>query len=67
MYYACCRFFPIPATSDTWLEVGDEIRNMSVVYDNDGSEGDIEADAAYAKGAQEGVLPDDKGREIQEF
>jgi nucleobase:cation symporter-1, NCS1 family len=32
VYYLLCRFFPIPATSDTWCEVGDEIRNLSVAY-----------------------------------
>ena len=32
VYYTLCRVFPIPATSDTWLEVGDEIRNVSVAY-----------------------------------
>lgn len=32
MYYVLCRFFPIPATSDTWCEVGDEIKNISVAY-----------------------------------
>ncbi|KAL8649495.1 MAG: hypothetical protein Q9210_004364 [Variospora velana] len=34
-YYLLCRFFPIPATSDTWMEVGDEIRNPSVAYGAD--------------------------------
>ena len=31
-YYLLCRFFPIPATSDTWMEVGEEIRSVSVAY-----------------------------------
>lgn len=31
-YYLLCRYFPIPATSDRWMEVGDEIRNPSVAY-----------------------------------
>ncbi|KAF2103864.1 uracil permease [Rhizodiscina lignyota] len=35
MYWILCKVFPIPATSDRWLEVGDEIRNPSLVYDND--------------------------------
>lgn len=34
-YWALCRFFPIPATSDVWMEVGDEIRNPSLAYDNE--------------------------------
>ncbi|KAF2681804.1 hypothetical protein K458DRAFT_309189 [Lentithecium fluviatile CBS 122367] len=35
VYYGLCRFFPIPATSDTWLEVGDEITEISVAYHTD--------------------------------
>jgi len=31
-YYLLCRFFPIPATSDRWMEVGDEITDGSVAY-----------------------------------
>ncbi|KAL8939249.1 MAG: hypothetical protein Q9211_002831 [Gyalolechia sp. 1 TL-2023] len=31
-YYLLCRYFPIPATSDRWMEVGDEVRNPSVAY-----------------------------------
>lgn len=37
-YYLLCRFFPVPACSDTWLEVGDEIRNVSVAYDHTSDE-----------------------------
>ena len=33
IYYLLCRFFPVPATSDKWMEVGDEAdRRFSVVY-----------------------------------
>lgn len=32
-YYLLCRFFPIPATSDRWNEVGDEILDVHVAYD----------------------------------
>jgi len=59
VYYLGCRFYPIPATSDRWLEVGDEIRNMSVAYDNDSGSGDVEAEAAYAKGANEEAKVDE--------
>ncbi|KAF1994913.1 uracil permease [Amniculicola lignicola CBS 123094] len=39
-YWGLCKFFPVPATSDTWLEVGDEISTLSVAYgrDEEGSE-----------------------------
>ena len=45
VYWLCCKYSPIPATSDHWLEVGDEL--VSVVDDNDS---DVEADAADRKG-----------------
>ena len=34
VYYLLCRFFPIPATSDHWLEVDEDAmgRNTSLVY-----------------------------------
>ena len=32
IYYLLCRYFPVPATSDRWMEVGNEIRNVSVAY-----------------------------------
>jgi len=31
-YYLLCRFFPVPAMSDHWMEVGDEITDVSVAY-----------------------------------
>ncbi|OCK87491.1 uracil permease [Cenococcum geophilum 1.58] len=35
VYVGLCKAFPVPACSDTWLEVGDEIRNVSVAYGAD--------------------------------
>jgi len=37
-YWVLCRISPVPATSNTWMEVGDEITDISVAYhdsDND--------------------------------
>ncbi len=31
-YWVLCRLFPIPATSDRWMEVGDEIMDVRVAY-----------------------------------
>lgn len=31
-YWALCKISPIPATSDVWCEVGDEITDISVAY-----------------------------------
>jgi NCS1 family nucleobase:cation symporter-1 len=42
-YFALCKFFPVPATSDVWMEVGDQIEDPSMAYSNDtGSEYDEE-------------------------
>ncbi|KAL8913740.1 MAG: hypothetical protein Q9171_001474 [Xanthocarpia ochracea] len=55
-YYLLCRFSPIPATSDIWMEIGDEIRNPSVAY---GADDDMEgtskgsSDRYGAKGDEE--------------
>jgi NCS1 family nucleobase:cation symporter-1 len=44
-YWALCRLSPIPATSDVWMEVGDEIIDPSMAYGNDtGSNYDEEAE-----------------------
>jgi NCS1 family nucleobase:cation symporter-1 len=34
VYWLCCHFFPIPATSKRWMEVGDEIDEIRVAYDS---------------------------------
>jgi NCS1 family nucleobase:cation symporter-1 len=31
-YWALCKISPVPATSDVWMEVGDEITDISVAY-----------------------------------
>ena len=63
-YWALCKISPIPAISERWMEVGDEIRNVSVAYGADGeiyeddsgsdragypSKGDMEAGAVPAR------------------
>lgn len=40
VYWGLCRLFPIPATSDVWMEVGDEITDVRLAYDD-------RADEAY--------------------
>ncbi|EHL03510.1 putative Uncharacterized permease C29B12.14c [Glarea lozoyensis 74030] len=37
-YWALCKFFPVPATSDVWMEVGEDITEVSMAYDNDSGE-----------------------------
>lgn len=31
-YWILCKFSPVEACSERWMEVGDEIRNVSVAY-----------------------------------
>ncbi|MCJ1339221.1 hypothetical protein MMC09_004510 [Bachmanniomyces sp. S44760] len=51
-YWLLCKISPIEATSDHWMEVGDEIRNVSVAYGADGEEnGD-----GYGQYDDDGVL-----------
>ena len=50
-YWALCKISPIPACSDRWMEVGDEIRNMSVAY---GAEGYEEDSASASSGKYKG-------------
>jgi len=57
-YWGLCKLFPIPATSDVWMEVGDEIRDVSVAYgDNDrsGTELDVESQAGSAEEGKTGL------------
>ncbi|KAL8969676.1 MAG: hypothetical protein Q9183_001887 [Haloplaca sp. 2 TL-2023] len=44
-YYLFCRFFPIPATSTFWMEVGDEVEDPSVAYGAD-NEADRRSDGS---------------------
>jgi NCS1 family nucleobase:cation symporter-1 len=41
IYWSLCKISPIPACAEVWTEVGDEIRNISVAYDQNTS-GDFE-------------------------
>jgi NCS1 family nucleobase:cation symporter-1 len=51
VYYALCKISPIPATSDMWCEVGDEILDLSVAY-SDSEPDKYDEEAAHgSKGA----------------
>ncbi|KAJ8131656.1 hypothetical protein O1611_g1967 [Lasiodiplodia mahajangana] len=34
VYWICCKVFPIPACSEKWLEVGDQIEEVTLAYDD---------------------------------
>lgn len=38
VYWGLCKLFPIPACSDRWMEVGDEIEDMRVAYESGSQE-----------------------------
>lgn len=64
-YWTLCKIWPIPATSETWLEVGDEIRNLSVAYhDSDSNEVPYGDEEVMAGGNGKGRYADPKGEEI---
>lgn len=50
-YILLCKFFPIPATSKVWMEVGDEITDVSVAY-GVGDSGSDNYDEEIATGAE---------------
>jgi NCS1 family nucleobase:cation symporter-1 len=58
MYWALCRLFPIPACSDRWMEVGDEIDDVRLAYD---------ADDTSASRSDSRVFNDDKRAETSGY
>lgn len=58
-YWILCKLSPIPACSERWMEVGDEIRNVSVAYgtggeyDGDSGSGSAIGDDSQLKGDEE--------------
>ncbi|SPQ25309.1 72f66de1-b3cd-4768-9633-45b94587c3a9 [Thermothielavioides terrestris] len=54
MYWGLCKLFPVPATSDRWMEVGDEIDDIRLAYDNQSSSLEEEGvGSAKGKGYEE--------------
>ncbi|KAI0009493.1 permease for cytosine/purines, uracil, thiamine, allantoin-domain-containing protein [Xylariaceae sp. FL0662B] len=35
MYWILCKLFPIPACSETWMEIGESIDEVTLAYDHD--------------------------------
>lgn len=38
VYWGLCRFFPVPACSEKWMEVGDSIEEVTVAYERESSQ-----------------------------
>ncbi|PHH76216.1 hypothetical protein CDD82_4084 [Ophiocordyceps australis] len=53
IYWGLCKLSPIPATSDRWMEVGGDMLEVQVAYDQDG----VSYDEEQAAGAE---FPDSK-------
>lgn len=58
VYWGLCKVFPIPATSDHWLEVGDEIEDISVAYRDSDGEGAAYDEEIMAGGNGKGIVQD---------
>ena len=59
VYWVLCFFFKIPGMNDKWLEVGDEVRNPSLVY---GHEGFDELHKAGMVGVRESDSSSEEGK-----
>jgi len=53
VYWALCKISPIPATSDVWLEVGEDITEVSVAYQDSDNERYDEETMHGGKGVEE--------------
>jgi NCS1 family nucleobase:cation symporter-1 len=42
MYWGLCKISPVPATSDKWMEVGDEIDDLRLAYDTENGSREFE-------------------------
>jgi len=59
MYWGLCKMWPVPACSDRWMEVGDEIEDLSAAYDN--QSGSQSYDEEQPRGNQDKANEDTKG------
>ena len=66
-YWALCKISPIPACSEKWMEVGDEIRNVSVAYEAEGYTDDSASeDSGAYKDDEEGGQTSVRERQVGE-
>jgi NCS1 family nucleobase:cation symporter-1 len=52
LYWLLCKYFPIPAVSDRWMEVGDEVVDLRVAYDNQSGSQEFDDDQQPEKTAK---------------
>ena len=58
VYYALCWWKPVPGCSDTWMEVGERVRNPSVAYgaeegDSRSGSDDVDGVGGYGVGGKD--------------
>lgn len=63
-YWLLCRVFPVPATSDVWMEVGDTIEDISVAYGNTSTGGSVDDEEQGVKGEYMGSFIGDTGKAL---
>lgn len=57
-YWALCKVSPIPATSDRWLEIGDEIDELRLAYDSSDANYDEEVVTGSPKAIEDDQFAD---------
>jgi len=53
MYWGLCKLWPVPAMSDRWMEVGDDVDDIRVAYDNQSGSQEFDDDQRAYKTAQD--------------
>lgn len=67
VYWILCKIWPIPATSNTWMEVGDEITEISVAYGDSDDEARYRDEEGMTGGNGKGSTYHDSGSPQEEL
>jgi NCS1 family nucleobase:cation symporter-1 len=59
LYWGLCKLSPVPATSDRWMEVGDEIDDLQLAYDADRRSGSHQEEYEEVLAGREGSTKDE--------
>lgn len=66
VYWLLCKFFPIPAVADKWTEVGEDIDDVRLAYDDAESFDQVETEEGKQKALQERREYDGDHKKVQE-
>ncbi|KAH6634656.1 permease for cytosine/purines, uracil, thiamine, allantoin-domain-containing protein [Chaetomium sp. MPI-SDFR-AT-0129] len=64
VYWALCKVSPVPATSDRWMEVGDEIVDLRVAYDHQSESQEDDGIESESAGTGKKVTATDVGKAV---